>query len=106
MYTPNCIRFTCSMTLRGSCEHTYKDFSDLFILLGSYDIALSISIQHMPDRLPRAVRSQMTLGENTFAVFHDNLYFKNSRSQVTSDDPKLFFQMLDIYSGNIIVQGY
>ena len=45
-----CIRFTCAMTLRGSCEHTYKDFSDLFFLVESYDIALSISIWHMPDR--------------------------------------------------------
>ena len=49
-YTHNCIRFTCAMTLRGSCEHTYKDFSDLSFLLESYDIALSISIWHMPDR--------------------------------------------------------
>ena len=38
------IRFTYAMALRGSCEHAYKDFSDLSFLLGSYDIALSISI--------------------------------------------------------------
>ena len=28
----------------------------------------------------------------------DNLHFKKSRSQVTTDDAKLFFQILDIYS--------
>ena len=38
------------MTIRGSCEHAYKEFSDLSFLLESYDIALSISIWHMPDR--------------------------------------------------------
>ena len=48
----------------------------------------------------------MTPGENTFADFHDNLHFKNSRSQVTAVDPKLFFQMLYIYRGNIIFEGY
>ena len=56
--------------------------------------------------VPWAVRGQMTPGENTFAVFHDNLHLKNSRSQVTAVDPKLFFQMLDICSGNIIFEGY
>ena len=49
---------------------------------------------------------QMTPGENTFAVFHDNSHFKKSRSQVAAGDPKLFFQMLDICSGNIIFEGY
>ena len=34
------------------------------------------------------------------------LHFKKSRSQVTAVDPKLFFKLLDIYSGNIIFEGY
>ena len=29
--------------------------------------------------VPRAVRGQMTPGENTFAGFHDNLHFQNSQ---------------------------
>ena len=57
----------------------------------------------MPDGCTSGCQGQMTPGENTFAGFHDNLHFENSRSQVTAVDPKLFFQMSDIYSGNIIV---
>lgn len=35
-----------------------------------------------------------------------NLYFKNSWSHVTAEDPKQFFQMFDIYSGNVVCEGY
>ena len=103
VYTPNCIRFTCAMTLRGSCEHSYKDFSDLFFLLESYDIALSISIWHMYLGVSGV---RWPLAKAHLHVIMGNLHFKKSRRQVTADDPKLFFQMLDIYSGNIIFEGY
>ena len=46
------------------------------------------------------------LAKTHLHVIMGNLHFKKSRSQVTAVDPKLFFQMLDIYSCNIIFEGY
>ena len=46
------------------------------------------------------------LAKTYLLVIMGNLHFKKSRSQVTAVDPKLFFHMLDIYSGNIIFEGY
>ena len=46
------------------------------------------------------------LAKTHLHVIMGNLHFKKSRSQVTADDPKLFFQMLDICSGNITFEGY
>ena len=46
------------------------------------------------------------LAKTHLHVIMGNLHFKKSRSQVTAVDPKLFFQILGIYSGNIIFEGY
>ena len=46
------------------------------------------------------------LAKTHLHVIMGNLHFKKSRSQGTAVDPKLFFKMLDIYSGNIIFEGY
>ena len=46
------------------------------------------------------------LAKPHFHVIMGNLQFKKSRSQGTAVDPKLFFKMLDIYSCNIIFEGY
>ena len=46
------------------------------------------------------------LAKPHFHVIMGNLHFKKSRSQGTAVDPKLFFKMLDIYSCNIIFEGY
>lgn len=35
-----------------------------------------------------------------------NLHFKNSRSQITAVEPKLFFKRTVIYSGDIMFAGY
>ena len=46
------------------------------------------------------------LAKTHLHVIMGNLHFKKSRSQGTAVDPKLFFKMLDIYSCNIIFEGY
>ena len=95
------------MTLRGSCEHTYKDFSDLFFFVGKlWYSSIDYYMAHAWSMSLGLSGVIWPLAKTHLHAIMGNLHIKKSRSQVTAVDPKLFFQMLDIYSGNIIFEGY